>query len=141
MPGLSRYYPPPVPRVALPDPPNSHPIEEGPLVQWREPQAPNQGVAPSEPHIPSEALGSSGYLAEPDTLYTASPLAVHQEMLSWVPSEPAGSEGYEGANTGDPTGPNPYYSMGYAPNPCAYQASNGPGSRGVPPRLPPSQAI
>ena len=90
-------------------------------------------MAPSEPHIPSEALGCSGYLAELDTLYTALPLAAHQEMPSWVPSEPVGSEGYEGANIGDPTGQNPYYSTGHVPILSAYQASNGPGSRGVPP--------
>ena len=32
MPRPSRYYPPPAPRVALPEPPNSHQIGEGPLV-------------------------------------------------------------------------------------------------------------
>ena len=44
-------------------------------------------MVPSEPHISSEVPGSSGYPAQPDTLYTASPLATGQEMLSQVPSD------------------------------------------------------
>ena len=119
--------------MTQPGPFNSHPIGKGAQVQGRVPLAPNQGMVPSEPHISPEVPGSSGYPVQLDTLYTASPLATGQEMLSQVPGEPAGSDGYEGASTGDPIGPNLYHCTGYAPNPNAYQASNGPGSRGVPP--------